>query len=45
MKRKAARGKRSLWGKAKRVVKGMGKDLYKSPLGRASRGQHTRGFI
>ena len=38
--------------KAKSVVrkiasygKGAGKDLFSSPVGRAARGQHTRGFI
>jgi len=39
------RGKSPLLKKAKRIVKNMGKDLYSSPLGRASRGKHTKGFI
>lgn len=31
--------------KAKKVVKGMGKGFSKSPLARAARGKHTKGFI
>jgi len=41
MKRK---GKKSLLKKAGKVVKRLGGDLRESPLGRASRGQKTRGF-
>lgn len=39
------RKKKSLLQKAGKLVKGMGKDLYNSPLGRASRGRHTKGYI
>jgi len=39
------RKKSGLMNKAKKIVKGMGKDLYSSPLGRASRGQHTKGYL
>ena len=31
--------------RASKVVKGMGKDLNRSPLGRAARGKRTKGFI
>lgn len=41
----AKRKKKSLWNKAKKMVGNMGKDLYKSPLGRASRGKHTKGYL
>jgi len=40
------RGKKHpLLKKAKRLVKNMGKDLYSSPLGRAARGKHTKGYL
>jgi len=37
--------KKSLLKKAGKIVKRMGKDLSKSPLARATRGKHTKGFI
>lgn len=36
---------KKLWSKIKKTTKRLGRDLGKSPLGRASRGKHTRGFI
>lgn len=41
---KRSKGK-SITKKATKVVKKMGFDLSSSPLGRAARGKHTRGFI
>jgi len=37
--------RKGLLGKAKRVARQMGKDLNKSPLGRAVKGKRTRGFL
>lgn len=37
--------KKSILKKAKKMVRGMGKDLHKSPLARATVGKHTKGFI
>ena len=37
--------KKTLYKKARKAVNRMGKDLSKSPLARAGRGKHTRGFI
>ena len=36
--------KKTFLKRAGKIVKGMGKDLHKSPLGRAARGKHTKGF-
>lgn len=36
--------KRKIMKTAKKVVKQMGTDLNKSPLGRATKGKRTRGF-
>lgn len=41
MKRKVSK----TWKRAKKVVSRMGKDLNRSPLARATRGQRTKGFI
>jgi len=38
------RKKKTLWSRAKKTVRTMGKDLRRSPLGRASRGKKTRGY-
>ena len=37
--------KKSILKRAGKIVRGMGKDLHKSPLGRAARGKRTKGFI
>lgn len=37
--------KKGLLRKARKVVNKMGSDFRKSPLARASRGKHTKGFI
>jgi len=37
--------KKGLLKKARKAVRGMGKDLSRSPLARAARNKHTRGFI
>lgn len=37
--------KKSLLNKGKKALRKMGKDFRQSPLARASRGKHTRGFI
>lgn len=37
--------KKTMWGKVKKGFKGMGRDFSQSPLARASRGKHTKGFI
>lgn len=38
-------GRKKIMSKAKRAVKRIGKDFGKSPLARAARGKHTRGFL
>lgn len=37
--------KKKVMKKAKKAVARMGKDFSKSPLARAARGKHTKGFI
>ncbi len=37
--------KRKILRAAKRTVRQLGKDFGKSPLARAARGKHTKGFI
>jgi len=39
------RKKKSLLKRAERVVRKMGRDLGRSPLGRAARGKRTRGYF
>lgn len=42
---KGRKRKKGFIGKAKRFIKNQGNSLSQTPLGRAARGKHTRGFI
>jgi hypothetical protein len=37
--------KKSILKKAEKVVRRLGSDIRKSPLARAARGKHTRGYL
>jgi hypothetical protein len=37
--------KKNILKKAEKLVKRLGKDLNKSPIGRASQGKHTKGYF
>jgi len=42
---KAKKGRKTFLKKVSKVARNMGGDLGRTPLGRAARGKHTKGYI